>query len=103
MRLGTWITGALCLTLAACDAPDARGPAAGEAEPYTLTILHINDHHSHLEPFMLDFDVSGLALETAPAPADGPLPLADGGVTQLTRRIQARAAANGTGVTRHGG
>ncbi|MGY6627723.1 MAG: bifunctional metallophosphatase/5'-nucleotidase [Oceanicaulis sp.] len=92
---------ALVLTLAACNEPDARGPAAGEAEPYTLTILHINDHHSHLEPFMLDFDVSALALEAAPA--DGRLPVAYGGFPLLTTLIETRAAANDPVLTLHAG
>lgn len=100
MRTGLWIIAAIAW-LTACDAPEARGPAAGEAEPYTLTILHINDHHSHLEPFTLDFDVSGLALETAPA--DGRLPLAYGGFPLLTTLIEARAAANDPVLTLHAG
>lgn len=33
-------------------------------EPLSLTILHMNDHHSHLEADDFDFDVSTLALNT---------------------------------------
>lgn len=92
---------ALCLTLAACSAPDARSPAAQEAEPYTLTILHINDHHSHLEARELDFDVSDLALEAGPA--DGRLPVAYGGFPLLATLIEARAAAHDSVLTLHAG
>ncbi|WBQ12991.1 5'-nucleotidase C-terminal domain-containing protein [Hyphomonadaceae bacterium BL14] len=98
IRLGIIAAG---LWLAACSAPDAQGPAAGEAEPYTLTILHINDHHSHLEPRTLDFDVSGLALEAMPA--DGRLPVAYGGFPLLTTLIEARAAAGDPVLTLHAG
>jgi 5'-nucleotidase / UDP-sugar diphosphatase len=89
------------LWLAACSAPDVQGPAADEAEPYTLTILHINDHHSHLEPRKLDFDVSGLALEAGPE--DGRLPVAYGGFPLLTTLIEARAAAGDPVLTLHAG
>jgi len=89
------------LWLAACSAPEVQGPAAGEAEPYTLTILHINDPHSHLEPRTLDFDVSGLALEAVPA--DGRLPVAYGGYPLLTTLIEARAAAGDPVLTLHAG
>lgn len=98
IRLGIIAAG---LWLTACNAPDAQGPAAGEDEPYTLTILHINDHHSHLEPRTLDFDVSGLALETMPA--DGRLPVAYGGFPLLTTLIEARAAAGDPVLTLHAG
>jgi len=93
---------AAALWLSACSAPDPQSPAAGEAEPYTLTILHINDHHIHLEPRTLDFDVSDLALEAA-APADGRLPVAYGGYPLLTTLIEARAAAGDPVLTLHAG
>ncbi|MDX3893360.1 bifunctional metallophosphatase/5'-nucleotidase [Pusillimonas sp.] len=50
------------LTLAACSGMHAQSPEAvsakGEEKVYELTLLHINDHHSHLDentvPLMLD-------------------------------------------------
>jgi 5'-nucleotidase len=69
--------------LAACDGDDgARGPQgeqgpqgpqgeqgpagtpAPTAKPIDLTILHMNDHHSHIAAEDFDFDVSALNLET---------------------------------------
>ncbi len=47
--------------------PD-MGPGPGE--PLSLTILHVNDHHSHVVPDRFGFDVSGLDL-TATADEDG--------------------------------
>ncbi|MGB1562184.1 MAG: bifunctional metallophosphatase/5'-nucleotidase [Sinimarinibacterium flocculans] len=82
-----WLAaGLVCLPLmlAGCDGDDgaagAPGPAgpqgpegpAGEAPatPLKLTILHINDHHSHLLEESFDFDVSALELGEA-ANGDG--------------------------------
>ena len=33
-------------------------------DPFALTLLHINDHHSHLEPHRFELDVSELNLQT---------------------------------------
>ncbi len=35
-----------------------------ENQPFNLRILHMNDHHSHLEAESLDYDVSGLGVTT---------------------------------------
>lgn len=43
------------------------GSAATPEEPFTLTLLHINDHHSHLKASTFDYDVSGLPLDTKDA------------------------------------
>lgn len=40
------------------DTEDTEVPG----EPLDLTILHINDHHSHVDSDEFDFDVSGLGL-----------------------------------------
>ena len=40
---------ALAALLAACQ-PQALRPAEGEAAPFSLRILHINDHHSRVAP-----------------------------------------------------
>lgn len=39
-----------------------QGPAAPTAQAIDLTILHVNDHHSHILPEDFDFDVSALGL-----------------------------------------
>ena len=40
----------------------AQGDAAPTAKAIDLTVLHMNDHHSHLEADDFGFDVSGLSL-----------------------------------------
>lgn len=37
-------------------------PGAAPSEPISVTILHVNDHHSHLAEESFDFDVSALQL-----------------------------------------
>ena len=100
MRMSVWTLAALSW-LAACAAPEAPAPAAITAEPYTLTLLHVNDHHSHLEPRALAFDVSGLALDAAPA--DGRVSVAYGGYPLITALIEARAAQSDAVLTLHAG
>jgi 5'-nucleotidase len=41
-----------------------KKPRHGYHKDFNLTILHINDHHSHLEADDFDFDVSDLSLST---------------------------------------
>lgn len=43
---------ALCCTLFSCSGHDhnTTNQAASPPQPITLTLLHINDHHSHLDP-----------------------------------------------------
>ncbi|CAA0090990.1 NAD 5'-nucleotidase [BD1-7 clade bacterium] len=46
-------------------APGAQGPTGEPApvnKPLDLRIIHMNDHHSHLEAASFDFDTSGLEL-----------------------------------------
>lgn len=45
-------------------------PVDAPSAPIAVTILHVNDHHSHLAEESFDFDVSGLQLAQA-ANADG--------------------------------
>ncbi len=55
------------LVLAACEGSQSRGASAGKPTPTSkaidLTILHMNDHHSHLSSDDFDFDVSNLNLD----------------------------------------
>ncbi|MGB1091110.1 MAG: metallophosphoesterase, partial [Oceanobacter sp.] len=54
---------AMTLGLAGCGSDSSSsGGVAGEA--IDLTILHMNDHHSHLAPDTFDLDVSALNLES---------------------------------------
>lgn len=43
-----------------------------QGRPLTLTLLHINDHHSHLAPHNFTYNVTGLGLSTRTA-ADAPV------------------------------
>ncbi|MBN7796580.1 NAD nucleotidase [Parahaliea mediterranea] len=52
------------------DLPDTTEPPTEPepepaGQPLDLTILHINDHHSHIPAERFDFDVSGLGLSAA--------------------------------------
>ncbi|MEE4661601.1 MAG: hypothetical protein V2J89_14110, partial [Halieaceae bacterium] len=68
----------LCTTvlLAGCSdgndsfVPPDGGPGEGAGQPVDITILHMNDHHSHVLAEDFDYDVSGLSLtETTEAGA----------------------------------
>jgi 5'-nucleotidase len=48
------------------DGQDGQdGADASTAKAIDLTILHMNDHHSHIAADTFDFDVSGLTLDTS--------------------------------------
>ncbi|KAA5802163.1 bifunctional metallophosphatase/5'-nucleotidase [Alkalicaulis satelles] len=86
-------------TLAACEAGREDGPAAAPgAEPFILTLLHINDHHSHLEPHALTLDPAVLGLE-----GEEPLTLSHGGFPLLTPLFAERARASEAVLTLHAG
>jgi 5'-nucleotidase len=55
------------------SATDDSGDTAPVGEPLSLTILHVNDHHSHLQSETLSFDVSGLSLGATADAAGTPL------------------------------
>jgi len=57
----TRIAGALLLTAMLVG---SHQPLAAQNGDYRLTILHINDHHSHLDADDFDLDVSSLGLST---------------------------------------
>ena len=48
--------------LIACGGSSNNNDGDGEAGRFELTILHMNDHHSHLEEDDFDYDTSGLTL-----------------------------------------
>ncbi len=83
--------------------PDMMAEQGG---PLSLTILHVNDHHSHVAADTFDFDVSGLGL-TATANAAGE-PLAEvevtyGGYPLLVSLFAERAAAHQNVLKLHAG
>jgi len=98
MSLRLYLYGLAALILTACEAPQDTRPAAPGAEPFTLTILHINDHHSHLEPQPLEIDPAVLGLEASAA-----LSLDHGGFPLLTSLFEARAGAREAVLTLHAG
>ena len=86
--------------LQGCTAgPDQAG------SDFELTLLHINDHHSHLEPHRLELDVSELRLDTRGA-AGEPLQtvtLMHGGFPLLASAFRQLAAAAPNAITLHAG
>ncbi|TVS03462.1 MAG: bifunctional metallophosphatase/5'-nucleotidase [Cyanobium sp. PLM2.Bin73] len=88
------------LVLPAWGAPPDRRPTGRGADPFTLTILHINDHHSHLEPRPLDLDPAVLGWAGAPA---GALRLDHGGFPLLTTLFHERRRANQAVLSLHAG
>ncbi|TYK64892.1 NAD nucleotidase [Colwellia echini] len=50
--------------LVGCDSDDIKDALDIDNEPLELTILHMNDHHSHIAAEDFGFDVSGLSLAT---------------------------------------
>lgn len=80
-------------------APPAPGPQppATEAKPLSLTILHVNDHHSHLDP-----ETISLNLKTA-AGAREAISVEYGGFARVTAAIQALASASPNVLKIHAG
>lgn len=90
MRFGKLVIGMIMMSaLSACDGDDGKdgiqgpqgpqgdtGPqgAQGESAPSSkaidLTILHMNDHHSHIAADEFDFDVTDLTLSTTKESGD---------------------------------
>lgn len=76
--------------LVACNGGGKGGDKAPEApaEPLSLTLLHINDHHSHLDEESADFK-----LETAAGKRED-ITVTRGGFARVTALINARARAS---------
>ena len=88
------------LLLSACAVPPETRPLAPGAEAFTLTLLHINDHHSHLEPRPLDLDPAALGWKGA---TDGTLRLDHGGFPLLTALFEERSSASNAVLRLHAG
>lgn len=61
------------------------------AEPLTVTLLHINDHHSHLRPSTLSYDASSLGLSAVKNENNDPVDTVDityGGFPYLSTLFQ---------------
>lgn len=93
----------ILLSLAGCggddDAPTSPSPQppATEAKPLSLTILHVNDHHSHL-----DAETVSLNLKTA-AGAREAISVEYGGFARVTSAIQSLASAAPNVIKIHAG
>jgi len=82
MLCGAMLTATISLTGCMKDGKDGvdgdmgpvgdTGPAGADAPipSLDLTILHLNDTHSHVEPHSFDYDVSGLTLQTTDSNGD---------------------------------
>lgn len=102
MNIGRLLGGGffvLSLMLAGCSDDDGdRGPKGepgepGEvpAQPLSVTILHVNDHHSHLTEESFSFDVGGLTLaQKANAEGDdiAEVDLAYGGIPRMVELFE---------------
>lgn len=94
------------LTLAACGgnddapAPAPQPPVTGqpaEAKPLSLTILHVNDHHSHLDP-----ETVKLNLTTAGGTRE-PIDVDYGGFARVTSAIKSLASESRNVLKIHAG
>lgn len=93
-------------TLAACGGDDNGQPAspqatapqpAAEAKPLSLTILHVNDHHSHLDPESVK-----LNLLTANGKREA-IDVEYGGFARVTAAVQSLAGASRNVLKIHAG
>ncbi|GGY51389.1 NAD 5'-nucleotidase [Bacterioplanes sanyensis] len=95
-RKQLWLMMLPLLTLGGCGSDDdddndsGTAPTTGEA--MTLNILHINDHHSHLEPDDQTLTIAGQATE-----------FASGGFPRVAAKINERAQALDNVLKLHAG
>ncbi|ABC27320.1 5'-nucleotidase/2',3'-cyclic phosphodiesterase and related esterases [Hahella chejuensis KCTC 2396] len=54
----------LCATIALAACSDSNNSNGDDDSGFSLSILHINDHHSHLAASTFSYDVSALGLQT---------------------------------------
>ncbi|TWG88873.1 5'-nucleotidase [Cupriavidus gilardii J11] len=83
-------------SLAGCGGDD-KPPEPAQARPLSLTILHINDHHSHLDP-----ESVSLNLKTA-AGAREAINVEYGGFARVTSAIQSLSGASTNVLKIHAG
>lgn len=107
------------VTIAGCSGDDSLTDASGDTgrtdivdsgmrapRPLDLTLLHVNDTHSHLAASTFSFDVSGLPLAATRNPDGDPVQTVDvtyGGFPLLTSLLRERASAAGHSVSLHAG
>ena len=54
------VLAAALLLAVSCTGMKPLAQNAGMDAPLEVTILHINDHHSHLEPVKIDMTIDGV-------------------------------------------
>lgn len=95
----------LLILTAACLLQGYSAGAESPGEHFELTVLHINDHHSHLEPHQFELDVSDLNLQTRHG--DGTqvqtVAVTYGGFPLLAGAFQQLAATAPNTITLHAG
>lgn len=79
IRQGLWLAIPL-IALTGCNSDNDDAPAT-ETERFTVNILHINDHHSHLEAGSQSLDIAGEETE-----------FSAGGFPRVIAKINERAA-----------
>ena len=89
----------LCLMLSSCCCPDhgQLGSVQQPSEPLEITILHINDHHSHLDPEPLT-----LQLDTGHGKREA-ISVEHGGFPRLIAAIHERENASVNVIKMHSG
>lgn len=99
-QIATTLVLVLALSLAGCGGTKDRqsaGVVAGEAQPYELTVLHINDHHSHLDPEQIT-----LLLATGPGKRE-PINVERGGFPRVAGAIKALRQQSANVLALHSG
>lgn len=89
----TVLVAVIALGLAACG-----GSGGSSGKGFELTILHINDHHSNLDPFK-----TNLRLRTLSAPERQSVSVSMGGFPRVTQAFQELAATHDNVLKLHGG
>lgn len=89
--------------LVGCVPIQQDGPES--AQPLSLTLLHINDHHSHLDSHPLYYAVDALELEASTRAGNAPdeVQLHYGGFAALTALTHERREQHPDAVTLHAG
>ncbi|MDO8860558.1 5'-nucleotidase C-terminal domain-containing protein [Haliea sp. E1-2-M8] len=98
-------TTTLLLLAAACLLQGCTTGAQDQSDHFELTLLHVNDHHSHLEPHSLELDVRELNLQTRAASGEQleAVTVAYGGFPLLAGALQQLAATAPNAITLHAG